>query len=103
MGRSRRPINPGYYEFTNILPGTYSIRQLQLSGTIQSTVVERSFITSVQTLQQQFGFKAATHDSYNFGGRNERWFLSRTNAWFYITPQGTVFEWDKKQRESLDR
>lgn len=94
-GQIQSTYESGYYEFTNVLPGTYSIRQLQQSGTIQSTVVDRSFLNSVQTLQQQFGFKAATHDSYNFGGRNERWFLSRTNAWFYITPQGTVFEWDK--------
>jgi hypothetical protein len=85
----------GYYEFVNVLPGTYTVRQLQQSGSILSTVVERSFVNSVESLQQQFGFKAAQHDSYNFGGRNERWFQSRTNAWFYITPQGAVFEWDK--------
>lgn len=91
----------GYYEFKNILPGTYSIRQLQQSGTIQSTVVDRTFLSTVQTLQQQFGFKAASNDAYNFGGRNERWFLSRSNAWFYITPQGTVFEWDKNSGGNL--
>ncbi|MFN9717636.1 MAG: hypothetical protein ACK58L_03020, partial [Planctomycetota bacterium] len=85
----------GYYEFRDLMPGRYSIRHLPQAGSIQTTVIDPNFLASAEGLRQQFGFKAATTDSFNFGGRNERWFQSRTNAWFYITPQGTVFEWDK--------
>ncbi len=85
----------GYYEFKDVMPGKYSIRHLPPVGSVQTTNVDRNFFAAVESLRQQFGFKAATTDSFNFGGRSERWFLSRTNAWFYITPQGTVFEWDK--------
>lgn len=85
----------GWYAFTGLLPGRYTIREVQRAGWIGSspagTTAQQNQALS---LQQQFGFKAASHDWYNFGARQERWFQGSQNQWFYIVPDGTVFRWD---------
>ncbi len=86
----------GWYQFVGLLPGNYAIRSLQLPGTVQTSQADNSLQPVARKLQQDFGFKAAPlGDHYNFGARHERWFQGRDNQWFFITPQGTVFEWNK--------
>ncbi len=85
----------GWYLFDGLLPGKYTIREVQKPGWIQVSPSPVNIQTTLASLQTQYGFKPATKDSYNFGSLNERWFQSRENAWFYITPSGTLYEWDK--------
>lgn len=91
----------GWYEFTGLRPGRYSVRQVVSSGAIQTSHSTATLQVTAQSLQQQYGFKAASNDHYNFGGRRERWFQNRSNAWFYITPQGAVYEWNKASGGNL--
>jgi hypothetical protein len=86
----------GWYMFAGVLPGTYTIREVQQPGWIQFSPAQTSMQSTIASLQTQYGFKPAANDSYNFGKLNERWLKDRTNAWFYITPTGTVFKWDQK-------
>jgi hypothetical protein len=52
-------------------------------------------------LSVDYGFKADTTDHFNFGGRNERWFKSRSGDWYYITPNGVVSKWDRNSGGAL--
>jgi len=85
----------GWYQFSNLLPGKYTIRQVVESGSVSTSNGSLEKQAVAQTLSDTYGFKAGATDSFNFGGRNERWFLSRTNVWHYMTPDGKVFEWDR--------
>ena len=85
----------GWYLFDGLLPGKYTIREVQQPGWIQVSPSPVNLQPTLATLQTQYGFKSVTNDSYNFGALNERWFQSRTNAWFYITPGGTLYEWNR--------
>ena len=86
----------GWYRFEGILPGNYTIREVQQVGWIQVSPAQSSLQPTMTSLQTQFGFKPGTNDSYDFGHLNERWLKDRTNAWYYITPAGTLFRWDQK-------
>ena len=86
----------GWYLFEGILPGNYTIREVQQSGWIQVSPAQASIQPTIATLKTKYGFKAGTNDSYNFGYLKERWLKDRTNAWYYITPAGTLFKWDQK-------
>ena len=86
----------GWYLFDGLMPGNYSVREVQQAGWIQVSPVQASIQPTIASVQTQYGFKAGTNDSYNFGNLNERWLKDRTNAWFYITPAGTLFKWDQK-------
>ena len=85
----------GWYVFDGLLPGKYTIREVQQPGWIQVSPAPIALHQTLADLQTQYGFKSAAHDWYNFGSQNERWLLSRTNAWFYLTPDGMLHEWDK--------
>ena len=86
----------GWYLFEGMLPGNYTIREVQQAGWIQVSPAQASMQPTIASLQTQYGFKPGANDSYNFGNRKERWLKDRTNAWFYITPAGTLFKWDQK-------
>ncbi len=85
----------GWYLFDGLLPGKYTIREVQQSGWLQVSPPSIALQPKVADLQTQYGFKPATKDFYNFGALNERWFQSSTNAWFYLLPSGMLHEWDK--------
>ena len=85
----------GWYLFDGLLPGEYTVREVQQPGWIQVSPSPVNLQPTLASLQTQYGFKPTTNDSYNFGALNERWFKSRTNAWFYITPGGTLYEWNR--------
>lgn len=86
----------GWYLFDDVLPGKYTIREVQQPGWIQVSPVHVNQQATTASLLTQFGFKPGANDSYNFGHLNERWFKDRTNAWYYITPTGALFKWDQR-------
>lgn len=85
----------GWYLFDGLLPGTYTVREVQQPGWIQVSPPPVAMQQTLATLQTQYGFRSASNDWYNFGSQNERWIQSRTNAWYYLTPDGSLYEWDK--------
>lgn len=85
----------GWYQFTNLLPGKYTIRQIVETGSVSTSSGPLEKQAVAETLASTHGFRAGATDSFNFGGRNERWFLSNTNRWHYMTPDGKIFEWDR--------
>ena len=33
------------------------------------------------------------NEYFNWGGRNEKWLVDKSNAWYYITPDGKLYRW----------
>jgi len=85
----------GWYEFSGLVPGRYSVRTVTPSGMVQVSQGDALQEASAAGFRRQFGFKAAVQDHFNFGGRHERWFLGSSNQWFFITPDGTIYEWNR--------
>jgi hypothetical protein len=89
------PEENGWYEFSGVVPGQYSVRTVTPAGTVQVSHGDARLDASAAEFRRRFGFKAATRDHFDFGGRHERWFLGSSNQWFFITPDGTIYEWDR--------
>lgn len=85
----------GWYRFGNLLPGSYTVRQTVAAGHRSTSEISASAQASLKQLSETWGFAADASDHFNFGGRSERWFRSRTNEWFYILPSGQIFQWDR--------
>ncbi|MFN9080972.1 MAG: DNRLRE domain-containing protein [Planctomyces sp.] len=85
----------GWYRFSTLLPGNYSVRQVVPASSRTTSEVGTNAQTGLRTLAENYGFTADASDHYNFGGLNERWFRSRRAEWFYILPNGQIFQWDR--------
>jgi hypothetical protein len=85
----------GWYEFTGVVPGQYSVRTVTPAGMVQVSQGDAQLEDSAADLRRKFGFMAAGKDHFNFGARHERWFLGSSNQWFFITPDGTIYEWNR--------
>jgi len=86
----------GWYRFTGLPPGQYSLRQVLTTGSIAVTEAPSAVLRTAQSLADTWRFEIAPSDHFNFGGRNERWFRSRSQEWFYILPSGAVHQWDRR-------
>ncbi len=84
----------GWYRFSGLLPGKYTLRQILSVGTIDVSQPAPQENAQLQTLAQQFGFISTSRDHFNFGGLNERWFRDRDNRWYFITPDGRIRRWN---------
>jgi hypothetical protein len=43
-------------------------------------------------LQQQYGFHTVNGDWANTGGRGEKWFVDSNNRWYFILPDGSLYQ-----------
>jgi hypothetical protein len=91
----------GWYRFSGLIPGKYTIRQTVTVGNRAVSEASPPLEKTAAQLSADYGFKADTTDHFNFGGRNERWFKSRSGDWYYITPNGVVSKWDRNSGGSL--
>lgn len=96
-------INPeterGWYQFEHLAPGTFQVAdQLQALSPVQDA--ERPFATEAYHLDQKHSFRKTKNDFFNWGERSEKWFFGN-NGWNFVTPDGSVFNWDRSPRTAL--
>ena len=91
----------GWYSFTDVLPGTYTLREVQQDGWIQTDPVEPEFAELALELDAQFGFQSSGNLHRNFGGMDEVWIRDQAGDWYYILPDGQLFEWDRLSTDPL--
>jgi hypothetical protein len=44
-------------------------------------------------LDQQYGFEAAASEYVNFRGANEKYFRGSDGSWYFVLPEGEVYQW----------
>lgn len=52
-------------------------------------------------LRDWYGLRSNGNLRVNWGGRQEKWFTSRSGARFFITPDGSLWKWDRSPRTNL--
>lgn len=45
-------------------------------------------------LGEEFSLLDPGNDFFNWGGQREKWLCSPAGAWYYITPDGSLYRWD---------
>ena len=50
--------------------------------------------TQAYVLEQQYGFHFTGNYDLNWGGKQEKWFESAANQWYFILPTGALYQWD---------
>ena len=85
----------GWYRFSGLPAGNYSLRQVVSQGNLAVTEAATPLLQTAKSLADSLGFQAAPSDHFNFGARNERWFRGRLQEWYYILPNGAVHQWDR--------
>ncbi len=83
----------GWYVFKDVAAGDYPLRTVANGDWTQTAPIDPMQSFAGQ-LDEQFGFSTTARDFQNWGGLNERWFIDRNNAWYYILPNGTIFRWE---------
>jgi hypothetical protein len=50
--------------------------------------------TQAYGLDQQYGFSFGGNDYFNYGGKQDKWFQGSGGTWFFILPNGQLYQWD---------
>ncbi|MEO2017537.1 MAG: Calx-beta domain-containing protein, partial [Fuerstiella sp.] len=82
----------GWYWFS-AAPGTYTLQEVAQDGWQQTTPASRLPALAYQ-LDSQLLFRETTNEFEDWGGLGEKWLLADGNVWYYITPDGSLYEWD---------
>lgn len=83
----------GVYEFSVLVSGVYSIREVTAGGFVQSAGPTSTDALSAYQLDQSRQLNYTGNFHTNFGGRGENW-LRQSSGWVYILPDGAVYQWD---------
>jgi len=101
----------GIYVFSNVAGGTYVVQEVIPVGWQQSSPNNPNLIAALD-LDTQFEFATTTNHFLNWGGLNEKWFFGLSSqpasggqavptSWFYITPDGSLYQWNGSPRTAL--
>ena len=82
----------GHYVFENVAPGEYTIRTISDQSWLQTSPVTASHSAAIG-LDAQYGFRSTGSDFLNWGGQNERWIIDAVGRWYYILPDGDLYQW----------
>ena len=82
----------GHYVFADVAPGEYTIRTISDDDWRQTSPVTAAHSDAIR-LDARYGFRQTQSDFLNWGGRNERWLIDSVGRWYYILPDGSLYEW----------
>lgn len=80
--------------------GTYTLREVQQQGW-QQTAPATPLEALAFDLDQLHKFRGTRNSFENWGGRGERWFIAENRDWFFVTPDGSLFQWNDSPRTNL--
>lgn len=91
----------GVYRFTNVVPGQYTVvEDLADNPLWRQSGSTGAFADTAFLLNQRLHFRRPQNDFLNWGGRNEKW-LWTNSGWHFITPDGSIYDWDDSPRTNL--
>ena len=94
-------LERGWYSFTDLMPGVYTLREIQQDGWVQTSPAPVELAALALELDQQFGFTSSGDLHRNFGNLDEVWIQDSSDNWYYILPDGSLFEWDELSTDPL--
>lgn len=90
-------INPateaGQYVFEGVQNGRLTVEQDLPPLWFQSSPPSASTQELIE-LRDSFGLRASSNEFLNYAGLNEKWVQGENATWFYITPDGSFYQWD---------
>lgn len=89
----------GWYIFENVPVGDYTVRTVVDQEWIQTAPVNAAQ-TLAATLDATHDFRRTASDFHNWGGLNEKWVIDRQELWYYILPDGNLYQWEVGSRAS---
>lgn len=89
----------GRYEFT-AAPGSYTVQEVLQDDYVQTAPTDSVAATAFE-LDTQLGLNQSLNDFEDWGGLGERWVWATGGQWYYITPDGSLFEWNGSARTNL--
>lgn len=89
----------GVYSFDQLSTGHYSVREVMVDGWTQTSPFSEDDKEAFE-LDSEYGFRSGGSTFENWGGLNERW-VRGDDGWFYITPNGSLYEWNDSPRTNL--
>lgn len=92
-------LERGVYRFSRLVPGVYSVTEEMRPQWTQGGA-NGLFAGEAFALNQERSFRPAKNDFLNWGGRNEKWLWSSI-GWHFVTPDGSIYEWDGSPRTAL--
>lgn len=104
----------GAYLFQDLAPATYIVQEIPQAG-FTETLPSTASQTTAFALDQQLNLRLTNNDFRNWGGFGERWVFGQKSftdlnsetptdgqpSWYYIMPDGSVFQWDGSPRTAL--
>lgn len=58
-------------------------------------------IKNPTALKSNLGFVSTGNDHRNYGGKNEKWFKGANGSWYYILPNGWVYQWTSNTKKGV--
>ncbi|MCP4784987.1 MAG: hypothetical protein GY878_15645 [Fuerstiella sp.] len=89
----------GLYSLTTVA-GAWSILEVQQQGWRQTTQSADSQAALLYDLDQQLNLRFTGNYFEDWGRRGEKWMLS-SDGWYYITPDGNLYQWDRESQVPL--
>ena len=99
----------GIYLFEDVAAGTFVVQETLFDGWTQSLPNNPNIVKAFD-LDQNLEFATTGNDFLNWGGLNEKWFFGLSQqtgtaapgpAWYYVTPDGSIYQWDGSPRTAL--
>lgn len=98
----------GVYAFTNVPAGTFVVQEVIPEGWHQTLPNHPNTVTAFE-LDSEREFTSTGNHFLNWGGLNEKWFFglatpgsnTTSGSWYYITPDGSIFQWNGSPQTAL--
>ncbi len=91
-GEIQNESERGHYTFRDVEPGEYTVRTLTDQVWSQTSPVSSSQSIAIG-LDAQYSFRSTNSSFTNWGGKNERWIIDGLGRWYYMLPDGSLYEW----------
>ena len=79
--------------FDTSVGGSLSPDDLLRAGHREVLTESDSNLKRAEKVAAQLGLHYTGEFYKNWGGQNEKWLAGNNNKWFYVTPEGSLYEW----------
>lgn len=90
----------GRYTFSDVVVGSYYVLVTPEEGWRQTSPAVNPVAHAAYNLDQELGLQHTGKYFENWGNLGEKW-LNGTHGWYFITPDGAIYEWNNSPLDDL--